>query len=363
MARMTKKEREELRAFIIQNVRANPTDITRKITEAFSISRQTGHRHLNYLVEEGILSAVGQTKARKYELKLLQSFMVTVEVTDELEEHVVLRDAEKTLLGVPENVRNICRHGFTEMLNNVISHSGSKEARIIVARTAADITISIKDTGIGIFRKIQQDFDLPDPRQALLELTKGKLTSDSTKHTGEGIFFTSRMFDKFMIASGELDFCRFNKKDDWLFQVEKRKEIPGTLVWMEIALIASQTDKEVFLKFAPEEADFGFTRTHVPINLAVYEGEKLISRSQARRLLARVDRFAEVMLDFRGVASIGQPFADETFRVFQKQHPGTRLIFVNAAEDVENMISHVLATAAFDELQTTLFNDTLHPDE
>ena len=69
------------------------------------------------------------------------------------------------------------------------------------------------------------------------------------------------------------------------------------------------------------------------------------------------------MLDFRGVASIGQPFADETFRVFQKQHPGTQLIFVNAAEDVENMISHVLATAAFDELQTTLFDDTLHPDE
>ena len=82
-------------------------------------------------MEEGILSAVGQTKARKYELKLLQSFMVTVEVTDELEEHVVLRNAEKTLLGVPENVRNICRHGFTEMLNNVISHSGSKEAVII----------------------------------------------------------------------------------------------------------------------------------------------------------------------------------------------------------------------------------------
>ena len=32
----------------------------------------------------------------------------------------------------------------------------------------------------------------------MLELSKGKLTTDSANHSGEGIFFTSRMFDVFL---------------------------------------------------------------------------------------------------------------------------------------------------------------------
>jgi hypothetical protein len=47
-----------------------------------------------------------------------------------------------------------------------------------------------------------------------------------------------------------------------------------------------------------------------------YEGESLMSRSQARRLMNRFDRFSEVVLDFTGVNFIGQGFADEIFRVF-----------------------------------------------
>ena len=36
----------------------------------------------------------------------------------------------------------------------------------------------------------------------------GKLTTDPHRHTGEGIFFTSRAFDCFEIRSGELRFSR-----------------------------------------------------------------------------------------------------------------------------------------------------------
>jgi anti-sigma regulatory factor (Ser/Thr protein kinase) len=347
MPRLTDKQREEMQGFILKSISDNAPDLIERITEAFPVTRQTAHRHVSRLVEEGLLVASGQTKARKYGLAVLDSFKVTRDVTPDLEEHLVWRQAEKILSHVPDNVRDICQHGFTEMLNNVVSHSGSQLVAILVAQTAVDVCISIADHGIGIFRKIQQDFDLPDPRQALVELAKGKLTSDSEHHTGEGIFFTSRMFDKFMIVSGELEFCRLNKNDDWLLEVEDRPEAPGTRVWMRISLDATQTDKEIFLRYVPEAADFGFTRTHVPIQLAVYEGEKLISRSQARRLLARVDKFAEVLLDFRGVAGIGQPFADEIFRVFQNRHPGTELVCINASDDVRQMISHVRATEAF----------------
>ena len=44
---------------------------------------------------------------------------------------------------------------------------------------------------------------------------------------------------------------------------------------------------------------FGFSKTIIPLKLMECEGEKLISRSQAKRLLKRVDKFKEVALDLR----------------------------------------------------------------
>jgi anti-sigma regulatory factor (Ser/Thr protein kinase) len=87
------------------------------------------------------------------------------------------------------------------MVNNVIDHSESKEMLLSLERSAVNVEIMVRDYGVGIFTKLQREFDLSDPRHALLELAKGKLTSDSSKHTGEGIFFTSRMFDRFSIGS------------------------------------------------------------------------------------------------------------------------------------------------------------------
>ena len=100
------------------------------------------------------------------------------------------------------------------MLNNVIDHSVSDDALISFRQNFCRISIDIMDSGVGIFEKIQKDFNLPDPRSALLELSKGKLTSDKSRHTGDGIFFTSRMFDVFEIRSGNLFYTRSRADDD-----------------------------------------------------------------------------------------------------------------------------------------------------
>ena len=55
-------------------------------------------------------------------------------------------------------------------------------------------------------------------------------------------------------------------------------------------------------------------------------------------MISRLDRFTEVVLDFQGLTQIGQAFADQVFRVFQKRHPQVRLTVFNATENVENMI-------------------------
>jgi hypothetical protein len=57
--------------------------------------------------------------------------------------------------------------------------------------------------------------------------------------------------------------------------------------------------------------------------------------------LAGFDRFAEVILDFEGVPTIGQAFADEVFRVFRNQHPDVTLRYVRANDSVRRMIHHV----------------------
>ena len=85
--------------------------------------------------------------------------------------------------------------------------------------------------------------------------------------------------------------------------------------------------------------DYAFTKTVVPVSLAQYGDETLVSRSQAKRLLAGVDKFKVVVFDFSGVESVGQAFADEVFRVFRKQHPEMEIVSINANKAVAQMIS------------------------
>ena len=73
------------------------------------------------------------------------------------------------------------------------------------------------------------------------------------------------------------------------------------------------------------------------MRLAQYGEEQLISRSQAKRLIARFDRFKKVVLNFDGVQDIGQAFADEIFRVYANQHPDVELIPENMTKQIEGM--------------------------
>ena len=60
------------------------------------------------------------------------------------------------------------------------------------------------DYGVGIFKKIQDYFGYNSIDDAINELFKGKITTDTDNHSGEGIFFTSRLMDQF--DEVELDF-------------------------------------------------------------------------------------------------------------------------------------------------------------
>lgn len=329
---------EPVRKFIIESISQHPRDIVRVTAEKFGCSRQAVHKHLQRLIADGSVTDGGQTRNKTYQLAPLVKWSKQYELAPGLAEDRVWRADIADLLGkLPENVLSIWHYGFTEMFNNVIDHSGASIVSISVTKTAAATTVSIYDDGVGIFKKVQAALDLMDERHAVLELAKGKFTTDPRNHSGEGIFFTSRMFDEFLISSGEVFFShQFDETEDWILQSSTSSG--GTLVKMVLNNHTARTTKKIFDKFTSDD-DYGFTKTVVPVKLMRYGDDNLVSRSQAKRLLARFDRFKTVVLDFSGIASVGQAFADEVFRVFRAKNPGVEVVPIHTSSEVKRMIT------------------------
>ena len=159
--------------------------------------------------------------------------------------------------------------------------------------------------------------NLPDRRLALLELSKGRVTTDSANHSGEGIFFTSRAFSSFRLQANGIAYERSQSQASPVtfpsppaLPAAAGLERPGTLVQLALRLDSPVVLRELFAHYttgAPD--DLTFDRTVVPVKLARLGRENLLSRSQARRITSRVDGFRLVVLDFEGVPEIGQAFA------------------------------------------------------
>lgn len=315
----------------------------RRLVAEFGLSRQVANGHLQALLRNKQVEAEGSTRARVYRLATVAE-AVRDYPREALREDVVWQEVfAPAVAHLPENVRDIWRYGITEMVNNAIDHSASVLVHVGVRRNALYTDGWVADDGEGIFLKIQRALALYDPREAILELAKGKLTTDPANHSGEGIFFASKVFDAFDIRSGRLHFMHGRGALDVL--MERPADAPGTVVLMRLANDSARTVKSVFDEFAAPE-EYTFTKTLVPVRLAQYEGEKLVSRSQAKRLYQRFERFRQVVLDFDGVAEIGQAFADELFRVFATAYPGVTLAPINMSTAVSQMVSRALASAS-----------------
>lgn len=336
---MTKRVRargEDVRKYILEHLEKHPHDLTKFVANHFGITRQAVNKHLQRLKSEHAVVESGQTRNRTRKLATLAEWDKSFSITPDLAEDLVWRDDVGRVIGdIPENVLAIWHYGFTEMFNNAIDHSAGTSIHLEVRRNAVDTEMVVQDNGVGIFKKIQMELGLLDERHAILELAKGKLTTDPKRHTGEGIFFSSRMFDQFDILSGGVFFSHKFEADDWILERDKLGN--GTFVWMKLNNHTSRTTTRIFDQYTSGD-EYGFTKTVVPVNLARYGNENLISRSQAKRLLSRIELFKKVLFDFSDVPTIGQAFADEIFRVFAVGHPTIELVPIHANSQVKRMI-------------------------
>ncbi len=342
MSSKVREKGEKVRHFLLERIAAGDNDVVAAASTKFGITRQATHKHLTRLQTQGAIIREGSTRVPLYRLAPLSSVNFSYARDGTLAEDLVWSSAIKPALEpLPDNVLNIWNHGFTEMFNNAIDHSDGTTIKVSIRKNALNTEIVISDDGVGIFKKIQAQFKLLDERHAIFELSKGKLTTDPRNHSGEGIFFTSRMFDSFGILSGGLFFDHKRAgHDDWL--VERELSAQGTAVFMELNNHTARTSKKIFDEFSSGD-DYEFSKTIVPVSLAKYGTDELVSRSQAKRLLARVDLFKTVVFDFENVSVIGQAFADQIFRVFANEHPDIQLLDVGTNAAVDAMIRRARA--------------------
>src|SRR5262245_6800470 len=210
------------------------------------------------------MEATRTTRTRFYRLKTL-AYVDHCYPRAGLEEDLVWRELIAPVVArLPENVRDIWHYTTTEMINNAIDHSGASEVEVGVRKNALYTEAVVADEGEGIFLKIQRALNLHDPREAILELAKGKLTTAPEQHTGEGIFFTSRALDVFEIESHHLRFSHAPGAHDSI--AEQACDTPGTCVRMRLANDSSRLIREVFDEFTDQE-EHTFDKTVVPLRL------------------------------------------------------------------------------------------------
>lgn len=307
-----------------------------------AVSREYVTRILRRLVAERLLVKAGRTRGATYALaEAIESLRPTVRrrlQNRNVDEDGVLDSLSRAapfIPHLPEHIRQIFAYAFTEMLNNAIEHSHSPTIDVAVWKDNGNLLFAVRDFGIGVFRNVMQQRGLASELEGIQDLLKGKTTTAPHAHSGEGIFFTSKVADEFILESFEYRLRIDNTIQDTFIDRPRRRR-RGTHVLFRIGRNSKRRLEDVFRVYTEEAAEPAFDRSEVKVRLFA-EGPYM-SRSQARRLLAGLDRFRSVLLDFEGVTSVGQAFADEIFRVFARRHPHVAIEVKNMNEIVRFMI-------------------------
>lgn len=336
-----KTQAASIKSYLLQYIPQYPKTIVSMAMKKFGVSRTTIHRHLNTLLKEKKLIKSGTTQQISYFLIEEKNKNFKFSINSKLSEASIWETYITPLFThFPNNIRSILQYGFTEMFNNAIDHSEGKSIEVSILWFDNYLSLKIRDNGIGVFERIKRTFYYEDPKECLLHLSKGRLTTDPLRHSGEGLFFTSRAFDKFYLEANGLRFYKDNQLEDWT--IEEIENFKGSCITMDLDLKNSKNITDLFNKYTELE-DFNFCKTEIFVNLSLLGDENLISRSQAKRTLERLESFTDITLDFSKITSVGQGFVDEVFRVYKLQHPHVTIHYINANNAVEFMIKRGIA--------------------
>ncbi len=310
-------------------------------------SRQYISKIVNELVIEKKLMKSGSTAGATYatpdNIEEFGDFAALLLDNKDLEEDRVMEKVEiraPFFFKLSDNVRNIFDYAFSEMLNNAIEHSESNKIGIEVKKQHKMLHFEIRDFGIGVFKNIMEKRKLNSEMEAMQDLLKGKTTTAPQAHSGEGIFFTSKVADLFSLESYNYVLTIDNQINDVFFGKSECRSKKGTSVKFAIKIDSDKRLIKIFQKFQTDKEEMAFDKTKIQVKLYALKTVH-ISRSQARRVLTGLEKFKTIIFDFYKVPMIGQAFADEIFRVFKKKHPKIKMDSINMNEAVEFMVKRV----------------------
>lgn len=310
-----------------------------EIAADVGVSRQAAHHHLAKLYSTGDVERVGAGRSTRY--VRTSTFERRWPLSGLLEEGVwrETREAVPCLRELTPDAKNILHYAMTEMVNNAIDHSSGTFVEVTVWCERDVIAFEVVDDGVGAFANVREKLHLADEFAAIQALTKGKQTTAPDRHTGEGIFFTSKVVDLFELDSSGLRWIVDTIRHDQAV-ADSTRHI-GTRVRCELDPATSRRIVDVFDEFADPDTG-AFDRTEITVRL-FERSDAFVSRSEAKRLGSQLERFERAVLDFAGVETVGQGFVDELFRVWPREHPGTILVPRHMSPAVERMIRRGLA--------------------
>lgn len=322
--------KELIRGLVLERGSVSSSDIQR----AAEITRQAVNYHLRAMVETGELESTGKGPAVRYHAPSRLTTRYQLRGLAEDRVWTEIWGSAGHLRTLPENVVSILRYALTEMVNNAIDHSHGTSVELAHSVTDHRLWFEVTDDGIGAFRSVRTKLDLPDNFAALQQISKGKTTTAPDRHTGEGIFFTSKAVDRFVLEANALRWTVDNLVGDQA--AADGRSGRGTRVWWELDSRSERVLGDIFGNFT-DAATFEFSRSRAVVRL-FKTGESFVSRSEAKRMAEGLERFREVEIDFSGVTEVGQGFVDELFRVWRGGHPDTRLLPANMSPAVEAMV-------------------------
>ena len=333
--RFDQSKKQAIRLYILEKMDRRDPTLSKTVCETFGINQTTVHAYIKGLMDDGIIQRV---RRGEYELATQVYNYHLIRSQGHLDNDTYAYDAyfKQHIAAFAPNVRDIWAYAFSEMVNNVMDHSGAENLQLLITQDYLKTRVFLTDDGVGIFKKIKEHFGFDTLDDAISELFKGKLTTDATRHSGEGIFFSSRLMDRFIILSDQRIFTH-NKFEGTAIKNIPGYELPGTCVMMELSNFTQKNARDIFDLYA--DVDGGFTKTRIPLK-NMFDSSP-VSRSQAKRVCHRLENFKEVILDFEDLEWMGQGFAHQIFVVFQNAHPDILLPPVNMNEAVTKMYQHV----------------------
>jgi len=307
----------------------------RNVVAVTGTSRQAVHAQLQAMVDAGDLVREGSGRATRYRgVHPRRRFRYPLAGLEEDQVWEEVRREVPELAALPEIADRALNTAVVELVDNAISHSRGKYVEVSFRRAHDRLILEVSDDGEGIFDHLAHENELDDAMQALQQLTKGRLTTLPVEHTGEGLFLLSKIADFFEVESGGLLWMIDNEIDD--VGISSAHVRPGTRVRFEVDVGTGTSLESVF---ALSSDAFELSRRRVVVKL-FETGNRFLSRTEAKKLLAGVDRFRNVVVDFKGVHAVGQGFVDEMFRVWTSRHPNTRLHPVNMVPPIAFMVEH-----------------------